>query len=77
MHYLAMSGSSGCIPDYMQSHDDWGSAVEDLAGLFDLSEQAETLLRVHGYLGLTKEDGADYCEIVLCDCANAHLHEVA
>lgn len=77
MHYLATSGSYGCIPDHLQSHSDWQSAVEDLAELFELSEQATTLLQVHGYINLGLEHGADYCEIVACECAAAHLHEVA
>lgn len=77
-HYLAMSGSSGCLPDHLQSCDDWQEAVDDLTGLFELSEQATTMLQVHGILALDPTtDGADYCEIVACDCAASHLHEVA
>ena len=83
-HYIAMSGSHGCLPDHCEVFETHADAVSDLAMLFELGRTRKARLRKNSYLELTPspieardEDfgfGAEYCEITECDCDNPAIH---
>ena len=74
IHYIAMSGTHGCLPDHCQSHTTYDAAVNGLCDLFELGRTRRSRLSRGKYLELTAKDGAEYCEIVSCDCADAESH---
>ena len=78
-HFIAMSGSHGCLPDHCQSYTTLASAVDDLTELFGLGRTRRARLKAELYLELTptfEEDefGAEYCEIHTCECATPEVH---
>lgn len=74
-HYIAMSGSHGCLPDYCECHVRKSDAVSDLVSLFELDDVQERMLFEGDYLELRgAEDGAAYCEIVVCECDDPSIH---
>ena len=73
-HYIAMSGIHGCMPDYCASLDSANGAVASLANLFELSRIQIRKLERNRTLRLSPEDGAEYCEIVTCDCNDPEQH---
>lgn len=82
-HYIAMSGSHGCLPDHCEVFETYKDAVSDLVQLFDLGRTREARLRKNFYLELTpnpveenqgEDFGAEYCEIEACDCDNLLVH---
>jgi len=82
-HYIAMSGMHGCLPDHCEVYNTRKDAVEDLKGLFELGRIRETRLFENGYLELettlieaAQGDcfGADYCEVMVCNCDNPSQH---
>ncbi len=74
-HYIFMSGSYGCIPDYCGACRKYLDAVDCLAETFNLSRVRRVGLKKYRYLDLLKRDGADYCEIVECDCSTPWVHD--
>ena len=74
-HYIATAGLHGCLPNYCASHDDYESAVDDLASLHELGKTRTATLRRTGSLELNiHRDGNEYCEITECDCADPDCH---
>ena len=73
-HYIAMSGEHGCLPDHCQSYDTLRDAVGDLVSLFELGRRRQTELRRTLSLELGRGFGAEYCEIVECDCDDPDCH---
>jgi hypothetical protein len=73
-HYIAMSGSHGCLPDHCQSFGCKRDAVNDLVELFGLGQWATRRLRQDGYVALSPGAGAEYCEIQECDCHSPETH---
>ena len=67
-HYIAMSGSYGCLPDYCSCCVSVAEAVDSLSDLFELEEEAEGELRSALYIDLTRDHGAQYAEVVECNC---------
>ena len=74
-HWIAMSGSVGCLPDHCEVYQEVEGAVEDLVSLFDLNKKQEEALRNRHFLNLRgAEDGADYASISGCECADPGIH---
>lgn len=74
MHYIALSGQPGCLPDHCEVFETRREAVDDLADLFELSRRRKRELRQVGHLWLRPNEGAAYCEIFPCPCSSPHLH---
>ena len=82
-HFIAMSGSHGCLPDHCEVFPTFDAAVADLVSLFELGSVRERRLRSNRYLGLVPSPiekrqgvyfGAEYCEIDGCDCDTPNVH---
>ena len=74
-HFIAMSGSHGCLPDYCEVYTSLDNAVDDLAHAFDLGRTRKARLLADSYLELnSSRDGAQYCEITECTCDNPGQH---
>lgn len=82
-HYIAMSGSHGCLPDNCEVFDTRKAAVDSLVSLFELGRTRKARLNKNGYLELVASPieqaqdvsfGAAYCEITECDCDNPAQH---
>ena len=85
-HFIAMSGTFGCIPDNITTFPTYSEAVQHLIDVFDLPPYGKKAneLRECGYVTLDedggpnsseiREFGADYAEIVKCECNNIGIH---
>ena len=73
-HYIAMSGEHGCLPDHCQCYDTLRDAVDALADLFELGRRRQAELGRSRSLELGRGCGAEYCEIMECDCDNPDCH---
>ena len=76
-HYIAMSGSAGCIPDWTCLCDSAGEARAAAADMWadELDAAGRYNLRRSGYASLPEGSGADYVEIVECGCEDPSVHE--
>ena len=86
-HFIAMSGSNGCIPDNIAAFPKYSEAVQYMIDVFDLPPYGKKAkgLRECGYVTLDEDGGpnsseirdfgADYAEIVKCNCSNSKIHE--
>ena len=75
IHYIAMSGIHGCLPQYCAACDTIRDAVDSLASLHELGKNRQRELRRDLYLELNpNRDGAEYAEIVECDCDDPDCH---
>ena len=75
VHYVAMAGLHGCIPQHCEVYKTYNEAVDDLASLHDLGRRRRRSLRRNGYLKLDVcRDGNEYCEIRECDCQEPQAH---
>ena len=83
-HYIAMSGSHGCLPDHCEVFETYADAVADLVQLFELGRTRAARLKKNSYLELVPSPiesrdeefgwGAEYCEIQTCDCDEPAVH---
>ena len=85
-HFIAMSGTFGCIPDNIAAFPNYSEAVQHLIDVFDLPPYGKKAkkLRECGYVTLDEDGGpnsseirdfgADYAEIVKCECNNIGIH---
>jgi hypothetical protein len=73
-HYIAMSGAHGCLPDSCNAYETYQAAVDTLADLFELGRTRKARLFTDRYLELKPVDGAEYCEIVACQCTEPWSH---
>ena len=85
-HFIAMSGSYGCFPDNIAAFPTYSEAVQHLIDVFDLPPYGKEarVLRECGYVTLDddggpnsseiRDFGADYAEIVKCECNNIGIH---
>jgi hypothetical protein len=78
-HFIAMSGSHGCLPDSCEVFPEYQSAVDSLAELFGLGRTRKARLFADRTLELVPgigedEFGAEYCEIQECGCDNPGVH---
>ena len=75
-HFIAMSGSYGCLPDNVMVFERKSEAVNHIINTFELAlygRKADNLREV-GYADLGGDYGADYAEIVRCTCDNVKIH---
>ena len=77
LHFIAMSGDRGCIPDschaFLQRHQ----AIDWLIELLELRPHGTNAedLRKFGYTSLQKYAfGAEYAEIQKCSCSDFSSH---
>jgi hypothetical protein len=73
-HYIAMSGTRGCLPDSCNAYEFYESAVNELAAMFELGRTRKARLFADRYLDLSQADGAEYCEITECCCLKPWEH---
>ena len=85
-HFIAMSGTFGCIPDNIAAFPNYSEAVQHLIDVFDLPPYGKKAkgLRECGYVVLDedggpnsseiREFGADYAEIQKCTCGHIEIH---
>lgn len=80
-HWILMNGSSGCLPDSCDAYQEKVRAIQSAQARFDnLSErQVKAMsrdLRQYGYHSFAqpRKAGADYIEVVSCDCAEPWEH---
>lgn len=74
MHYILMGGSYGCLPDYCAAYRAYADAVDGAADLYELGRDRRRTLKRVMYVDLGPPYGADYCEIVECDCDEPWVH---
>lgn len=75
-HYIAGSGSYGCLYDQSSVHESYADAVSALSDLFELGRIRRAKLNRDGHLELnTRKDGANYCEVTTCHCGNPTDHQ--
>lgn len=78
--YIAINGSSGCIPDNSMLCGSYESAVESLIELFELDDADAEELRENGiiyFTGREAEIGADYAEVTEGDIMTRKEYEKA
>ena len=76
IHYIAMAGLHGCLPNVSESHDDYALAVESMASLHELGKNRTRELKKNGCLELNlHRDGNEYIEIVECNCNDPESHD--
>lgn len=76
-HFIAMSGTYGCIPDNIHVFEKRLDAVKYIIDIFELpryGSKAEDL-RKTGYVELGHDFGADYAEIEECNCSHPEIHD--
>lgn len=74
-HFIAIAGLHGCMPQSCHAHDNYDSAVWDLAFLHELGRNRTRELKRSGSLELNLgRDGNEYCEIVECRCDTPEVH---
>jgi hypothetical protein len=82
LHFIAMSGDRGCLPDYCHAFLNRKDAVESLIELLELRPHGNFAedLRKFGYTDLQKDNfgikvmGAEYAEIQKCSCSDFSSH---
>jgi hypothetical protein len=74
IHYIAMGGEIGCLPDNCQSYDDLSGAVDSLVSLYELSKRQARELKSFDITYLNPDQGGAYCEIIECRCNNPNQH---
>ena len=78
-HYIGMSGIHGCLPNFRTDACEFASeAAASLADLHELGRNRARTLTRHRYLEMNlRRDGAEYAEIVECDCDHPKDHSEA
>jgi hypothetical protein len=74
-HVIVMSGSFGCMPEWLSWGENERSAVAQAVSLHELSTYQARALRREGVLHLKPGAGADYIELSHCDCSSPEEHE--
>ena len=76
-HFIAMSGTHGCIPDNIHVFEKRLDAVNYIIDIFELPRYGSKAgdLRKTGYVELGHGFGADYAEIQACDCSHPEIHD--
>ena len=74
-HYIGMSGSHGCLPDYNSgSCRTKLDAALAIANVFDKSDSWARKFASRMYHDFKPGEGASYAEIMECDCAKPSEH---
>lgn len=75
LHYIAMGGEHGCLPDNCSAYRRKGDAVEGLDDIYELSRRQKISLRQFGIVELRRSQGGAYCEISECTCDSPWEHD--
>lgn len=75
LHFIAMNGSFGCLPDYCDVFLDRASATEALADNLELEPTQARALLITGFVNCTPGQGADYAQVEECKCPSPHEHQ--
>ena len=74
-HYIGMSGSHGCLPDYNSgSCRTKLDAALAIANVFDKSDSWARKFASRMYHDFKPGEGASYAEIMECNCAKPSEH---
>jgi hypothetical protein len=75
-HYIGGSGEYGCRYDSCGVYRTLQDAINGLADTFNLGRTRKAELKRSRHLDLNPgRDGADYCEIQHCNCAEPWIHD--
>lgn len=77
LHYIAMSGNNGCLPDHCNAFRNRSDAIQSLIDIFEFRPYGNkaTELKTFGYVTLEKYTyGAEYASVEKCDCNNMKIH---
>lgn len=78
IHFIAMFGKKGCMPDYTYASGNRDKAINNLIEILELNSYGKFAkeLRTYSYTSLPKHlfGGADYAEIKKCDCPDRNIH---
>lgn len=75
IHFIAMAGLHGCMPNYCEVFGDYRGAVDSLVELHELGKRRARELRKDGCIELNlNRDGNEYAEVSDCDCASPGDH---
>jgi hypothetical protein len=77
-HYIAMSGSFGCLPDWTATAETRDEALDvalDMWGEHMRAPEDTESLKEFGFLALPSGVGAEYVEVTACDCTDPSIHE--
>lgn len=77
IHYIAMAGLHGCIPNYCDVYASFDDAVESLCQVHDLGPYSRFRkeLKKHGYTELNlRKHGNAYAEVSECSCEEPWIH---
>lgn len=67
-HYISMSGDHGCLPDHCEVYPNKTGAIDDLVALFDDVRGVKSNLAKYGIVELPRHAGAEYAEVITCNC---------
>lgn len=75
-HFIAMPRSYGCLPDNITVFERKSEAIKHIISTFELAlyDRKADDLRKTGYTDIGGDFGADYAEIVKCECNNIGIH---
>ena len=74
-HYIGMSGLNGYLPQFTTVGPTRTSVADTLASVHERGKNWRAQLVRDWYMELRPEDGAEYAEIVECDCSDPTIHE--
>jgi hypothetical protein len=76
-HFVGMSGLSGYLPNFVGAFDTKGAAVDTMAELHEFGSVRKRELSRDGYTSLDNEKhGAEYAELIECNCSVPHIHNM-
>jgi hypothetical protein len=76
VHFIAMGGEHGCIPDNCQAYTSIENAVNGLDDIYELSLRQLKELQDSGSTELKRKQGGAYCSIYPCDCDSPWEHSL-
>lgn len=82
LHFIALGGSHGCLPDNCQAYETLESAIDGLDFIYELEtwqrvelSKLSTLRDADGLsVALNADQGGAYCEVSRCDCSEPWIH---
>ena len=75
VHYIAMGGEHGCMPDNCGAYLTLKYAIEGLNEIYELSKRQLKELKDYGSTELRRSQGGAYCEVSECHCDFPWEHE--
>jgi hypothetical protein len=76
VHFIAMSGTHGCLPDYCSVNESAEGAAKALGYVHELGPRDVLRLGNTWYLELGgPEAAAEYAKIIGCNCKTPEVHD--